>query len=423
MPPRINTSRVSNSLLPYLSSSSTSSSSSSFSLLQNPSHPSSLVSNCKSQCSQRPFSSSFNPQTRLRRAMFEWLNGEGAALKHHIPGSTNYLTDLKERNSAARAQENASKESSSDASSGEVGAIAPPTGGNRPFPQNPAFVSEPILSEALRNEIYERVVTQKKSVRAVSVELGVDMRRVAAVVRLVELEKRWRKQGKPLALPYARAIHEMIPTTPLAGPGERQVAHESINDLPVHRLTDPQIFYPVSESRQFTRVDAGRVFSGAPALEHGEESPFNPDDPSDTTSMYTRNPNKIERVGKGDDEHEVLLPADARIPHPHLVAFEKDRLNNPGEYRERMEKYEERLKKIEEAEQEQKRIAKEKLEKRITKVQPEGSRFEFRFKDVVVSKETTGPDGRGAAAPGRRYGVPTYDRKKGQVKIPTKVEV
>lgn len=123
--------------------------------------------------------------------MFEWLNGEGAALKHHIPGSTNYLTDLKERNAAARARENALKDPSNASEAEEETA---PAGGNRPFPLNPTFVSEPILSEELRNEIYKRVVEQKKSVRSVSVEFGVDMRRVAAVVRLVELEKRWRKQ-------------------------------------------------------------------------------------------------------------------------------------------------------------------------------------------------------------------------------------
>jgi hypothetical protein len=37
-------------------------------------------------------------------------------------------------------------------------------------------------------------VTQKQSLRAVSVELGIDMKRIAAVVRLVELEKRQRSQ-------------------------------------------------------------------------------------------------------------------------------------------------------------------------------------------------------------------------------------
>jgi hypothetical protein len=96
--------------------------------------------------------------------MFAWINGEGAALKQHSPGRTNYITRLKGN------------------------------AGNRPFPLNPNFVSEPILSEELRNEIHRRVVDRKQSVRAVSVDLGVDMRRVAAVVRLVELERRWRQQ-------------------------------------------------------------------------------------------------------------------------------------------------------------------------------------------------------------------------------------
>lgn len=220
-----------------------------------------------------------------------------------------------------------------------------------------------------------------------------------------------------MAIPYARAVHEMVPTTPLAEGGQRQPVHEPINELPVHRLTEPQIFYPVSESRQFTRVDAGRVFSGAPALETEEEKTVT------VQSLISPETRRIEKVGKGADEQEVLLPADARIPHPQLIELERDFLTNPHETRERWEKYHERVRKSDEIEQQRKEAAKKRAEARTTRVIPENSRFEFRFKDVVVSKETTGADGRGHAAPGRRYGVPTYDRKKGQVKIPTKVEV
>lgn len=122
--------------------------------------------------------------------MFEWLNGEGAILKHHIPGSTNYLTNLKDRNASVASEEKSARDQSANAGGSEEGDI----GGNKPFPLNPSFVSESILSEELRNGIYDRVVVQKMSVRAVSVELGVDMKRVAAVVRLVELEARWRKE-------------------------------------------------------------------------------------------------------------------------------------------------------------------------------------------------------------------------------------
>lgn len=59
----------------------------------------------------------------------------------------------------------------------------------------------------------------------------------------------------------------------------------------------------------------------------------------------------------------------------------------------------------------------------MKKVEPKGARWQFRFRDTVVSQEVTGKDGRGATAPGRRYGAPTMERKKGTVKIPTKVEV
>lgn len=99
--------------------------------------------------------------------MFEWLNTQGAAYKHHIPGETNYLKDARDMDL---------------------------TDTTRPFPNNRNFISESVLSEDLRNEVYVRVVEKKKSLRAVSVELGIDMKRIAAVVRLVELERRQKSQ-------------------------------------------------------------------------------------------------------------------------------------------------------------------------------------------------------------------------------------
>ena len=157
MPPRIQSRRVSTTLLPYLTSSQSSSAS-----CTQPTSSSHMVA--------RSFSATAASQTKLRRQMFEWLNTQGAALKHHIPGETNYLSQF------TRGRELDFEE-------------AP-----RPFPNNRTFISEPILSEDLRNEVYTRVIEQKKSLRAVSVELGIDMKRIGAVVRLVELERRQRAQ-------------------------------------------------------------------------------------------------------------------------------------------------------------------------------------------------------------------------------------
>ncbi|KAJ5735649.1 uncharacterized protein N7483_000774 [Penicillium malachiteum] len=380
MAPRIQTGRVSNTILPYLSSS-TSSSSSSFS----PLCPS-------SQSLSRQFSATAASQTKLRRQMFEWLNTEGAAYKHHIPNETNYLKGVRDFEA----------------------------GPAKPFPNNRNFISESVLSEDLRNKVYELVVEQKKSIRAVSVQLGIDMRRVGAVVRLVELERRQQAQGKPMAKPYARAVHEMIPVTQLADPNERQTYHEPINDLPAHPTTGAQIFYPVPESRSFTRVDAGRVFSAAPALEHSRKDEFA--HPSDLADVVFEKPGSIEWVGKGDNARQVLQPADVRIPHPQLVQLDRDRAAFPTERRAVGERHAQRLERQEKNEEKLREKARSRREDSIKHVEPEGGRFDFRIKDAVFSEQTVGQDGRAPWAPGRRYGVPTNDRKRGTVKIPTRVE-
>lgn len=45
----------------------------------------------------------------------------------------------------------------------------------------------------MANEVYYRVVEAGKSVRMVSAELNVSLQRVAAIVRLKTIEKRWEK--------------------------------------------------------------------------------------------------------------------------------------------------------------------------------------------------------------------------------------
>ncbi|KAJ0427010.1 eukaryotic mitochondrial regulator protein-domain-containing protein [Aspergillus carlsbadensis] len=408
MPPRIHSQIIPSSLLSCRSSASQTSTHSS---LSSPScAPLSKLSCSRHstpstphlpQQSSRSFSSTPTTQTRLRETMFQWLTTEGSELKSHIPGTTNYITDHRNRK--------------------KFGPEGLP-GDSRPFPLNQHFKSERILSEELRNDIYHRVMVKKQSVRAVSADTGVDMRRVAAVCRLVELEKQWREQGKPLALPYARAVHEMVPTTKLQRDArqQRERPHEQINDLPAHRLTDPQIFYPVSESRQFTRVDAGRVFSAAPARLRGDDQDEQPWEVVRDLNLGER---RIEAVGKDGGEQRVLQPADVRIPHPHLITLESERAANPDSLRDVWRAHENRLKEGNEAEERRKQRKQEARARQVSRVQPKSSRFEFRIKDVVVSKVTTGTDGRNAQAPGRRYGVPRLDRKKGQVKIPTQVLV
>jgi hypothetical protein len=163
---------------------------------------------------------------------------------------------------------------------------------------------------------------------------------------------------------------ENLPITP----------HEPINDLPVHRATIRQIFHPVSESRHFTRVDAGRVFQ------------------------------------------QDLLPAEERIPHPELVQLQKLQQTERMLPHASAAKLRELVKAKEVTRAWRQRAWLEKEERLVRKVIPEGSagRAEFRFRDIKV--ESVGTDGRAKEGVGARYGFPHEDRKKGIIKIPRRVE-
>ena len=171
----------------------------------------------------RQFTTSTPTPTQHRNRMFTWLNGRGANLKYHIPGSTNYLTGQDDRHKSIGGLSQPTEyggpkvAATVQTPSEQERELVPK--GPKPFPLNPFFISESILSEDLRYEIFRRVRGSAKrgkgngkSVREVSLELGVDMRRVAAVVRLVELEYRWR--GEVSFLFIALFITSMFSSLP-----------------------------------------------------------------------------------------------------------------------------------------------------------------------------------------------------------------
>lgn len=187
----------------------------------------------------------------------------------------------------------------------------------------------------------------------------------------------------------------MLPQTPY--PSTR--THESINDLPVHRATLHQLFVPTSESRAFTRRDAGKVF------------------------------------------HRALRPADERIPHPDMIDSSRDTAEGLS-ISERSQRKRARWDAEEAARQ--KKVQREvERDARNTTVVP-GQRWDFVFKgmDAEAVAGRTGRDGAGVDGRGMgvspaeggivsgllrgmgrkrgepwRYGVPREDRKKGMVKI------
>ncbi|KAM0415911.1 hypothetical protein ACHAPT_013122 [Fusarium lateritium] len=274
-----------------------------------------------------------------RMRMFEWLSSSSGRNLAEPSGSPNYLGPYQDQ----------------------------------PFPLNPLFRSQPVLDDTTRELIYEKVTRRGESLKAVSAEMHIDVRRVAAVVRLKEVEKQWVADGKELATPYAKAVMKMLPKTSYRE-GEENEKHEPINEIHVHNLTMQQLFHPVSESRHFTREDAAKAF------------------------------------------HDKMLSADKRSPQPELIEMEREVFNGADR--------EESLKKFQQATQaEEDKVAqkileqREREESRTRKVKTD--RYEFRFKEMNV--DDVGRDGRSRRGTGWRYGAPFEDRKRGLVKIPTSV--
>lgn len=178
-------------------------------------------------------------------------------------------------------------------------------------------------------------------------------------------------QGKQLATVYSTAVMAMLPQTPLRNPPE---PHESINDVTVLPSTRPQIFWPVPESQHFTRVEAGRAFDSK------------------------------------------LLPAEARIPHPQLYNIQKSIAEGQSSFQANKEEWVKiQAKDVEGHTKIQNKT--KKREARTTTIQT--PRFQFKFEAVIVNK---GGIGKYVDGIGQRYGVPPQDRKKGQIKIPTRVD-
>ena len=166
--------------------------------------------------------------------MYAWLDGPGQVFRDPLPNSTNYLSAYDKAGRLVRAREGSDRdnetESEQDKSDGEndEDPDAPEAaaeqseaarslrefaqrqdqnsgGGDktvppeslqdfRPFPQNAQFISQPVLSVELRDEIFRRVKDQGLDVTTVSAQLGVAIERVGAVVRLKAVEEEWIKE-------------------------------------------------------------------------------------------------------------------------------------------------------------------------------------------------------------------------------------
>jgi hypothetical protein len=122
--------------------------------------------------------------------MWSWLEVQGKNYLDPLPGSTNYLGAYDNQGRLKRLSGAASK--GGQGSSSESAPIPRESNSDLiPFPQNRSFRSEPVVNEAMREDIWGKIMKDGLSVKAVSAQFGVEMNRVGAIVRLKEIEKEW----------------------------------------------------------------------------------------------------------------------------------------------------------------------------------------------------------------------------------------
>jgi len=138
--------------------------------------------------------------------MYAWLCGPGKNFLHASPGATNYLgmyrfmggggglvnRRLEQRN--RRAQQRGDGDTDAAVQQNDQDE---PQSWLSPFPLNKAFFSQPVLSDALKEEIYTRAVEDEEPLSSISVALDVDVRRVAAVIRMKMIEIKWQSEVCP----------------------------------------------------------------------------------------------------------------------------------------------------------------------------------------------------------------------------------
>lgn len=144
--------------------------------------------------------------TALRRQLYEWLEGPGSVFKYPLPKTTNYLSAYDQRSGRLKRLETHLKGLSSTGDSkpyeayigvdNKLGDLPIPKerfSDLKPFPLNDKFVSQKVLSEELREEIWKRVRVEGQDIRTVSASLNIEMNRVGAVVRLMEVQREWER--------------------------------------------------------------------------------------------------------------------------------------------------------------------------------------------------------------------------------------
>ncbi len=105
-------------------------------------------------------------------------------MREPLPNSTNYLNAYNKSGELKRAMQMQPGEDLPSERPSDL----------KPFPPNENFLSQPVTSEELRENIWTAIMKDGLSVKEVSARYRVEMNRVGAIVRLKEVEMEWLRQ-------------------------------------------------------------------------------------------------------------------------------------------------------------------------------------------------------------------------------------
>lgn len=111
--------------------------------------------------------------TRQRKMFYQWLKRDGKRLKFIKPDDQPgpaYVDGFGSRRPGEASQK------------------------RQPFVNNPEFIAHPVLSVEARELIWHDVMVSGLPLKAVSVRRNVDLPRVAAVIRMMSIEKQMQKK-------------------------------------------------------------------------------------------------------------------------------------------------------------------------------------------------------------------------------------
>lgn len=134
----------------------------------------------------------------------------------------------------------------------------------QPFPSNPHCKTNYMVSNELKDQIYNDIQVNGLSTQQVSQNYGLKIPRVEAIVKLVGIEKKWEKNKRvtPELKTMSDTLYKMFPLfTP-----EKQYTRENLSEIPVPQKALSSRFLTIAESQPFGPIDAAEVLELEPAV-------------------------------------------------------------------------------------------------------------------------------------------------------------